>query len=1509
VPSNIITWSNGNCPRSAKPQAAGSPFNFDPTAELKINSIFTLTPGNYQIKVKVRNNKENYPGFFSAYTNTSQTSVSPMAFEANLLVAEMPNTATKPLLANDMQASDYVPWCGGVLDPLDYTYTFTSQNNTACQAITAEIKCWDWAGIQIGMPTGTTYNCIDPSGNNVPIQNPFALVPFINITATGNYTFTVSNSVGCKKDFVIYFNYSKPISVTGTAFPKCIDPLGPPIGSITCSSPNIGALYSINGGPFSTISNWNNLGVGQYFIVAKDAGSSCTSYTTLYIGNIFTTDVSVVNGCLKPDQPTDLMAINTPIVSFGNYGGGWNFTSNIPCVICPVGTQVFTGWVGYENPNINNLFYTGGAPSIFENMPGSYTFTASDGFGCTASTEIIIYKEPVINLLKNQYCLSPIEPTYVTADVTLGSGNFEYDIDNGPHVFNNTFAISDNLPHIITVTDITTGCSSQATIELTPCVRCEHYDLSNPKWILNPTTDDLYDLITNSPGADIMIDGVLVINKPLILQPGQNLYFMRDSWAFILDDFKASNTNIKGCDLWYGMTDRIADGEAYYRAAYQYDSIQKLLNPSLPYPNHLDFGVSTFSVKNFNLTNSYIEGMNHFGIFLNEFENVTIDGNLFDNNDKNLILSLHDVLGASRSIKGNSFFGKSNFNSSAIELLNMKEIEIGGATPTEGNFIKNFANGIVISYLPKFQLYSHFACNYSQYYNKFYWLATGYGTGGNIFDIHHNDIIKSDIKINSNVFENIHKDFSATIQNTKDRNALDKIYQSYWVSNYSCAQDDYGAAIFLNNQFDKENLTFNYLTYNNPFPIPNINVGNTSITNCDVGILNMDSKLSANKMTISNSLMGIMNYKKCHPYAWADNSQPFRLSNKLPNLDIYDNTITDCHIGIQVNNDMDICTYPYTSVVAGTFLPNSAISEDNITNNIITTRNFGITDAHGLINSPIGISYIQPSTTNTTAGLTQSNYGPNFLIGGPLFYYNIFLKANQINLKYKTGIGIDLNNLRQFTTVYNNKVNFLSADVSAIANHTLNGLIGIRNNNTLGVLINENYVNGYNPIGNTQLQNESVLNARESFGYYIEGNSKDFKLSCNKAKYTQNGIYGYGINWTDPLNIKHNKFNANLYPLYFQADAIGAHFGRIGSSTVDNGNEWVFTNGVGNTKIDLRVPPKKYSVFRNSSVPIPFQYIYTNSSRLISSESGGLLATTYYPVSNITMANYIDPCDPNYNLRISNNASQTKIINNDDEFENEILIATDAYTYEDTTGLAKWINEKRLFEKLSNNPNLRDSISIFNSFYNNHLNSDYYKILEIKTQIIQAMQILDTVKNRSSALISALIEQHKLNGNSIQIENQNIANEMLVKHHFNALTESDNIKIDILANSCPFIAGDAVYEVRYYNQKLHPDAYYNVNQICKQVARQDNNNKIINNIIKVYPNPANREIFVEFNCDSDGDFEILNTIGKVVFSSKLRSNNQKIVLNLPHLSNGVYLYKCIFKNCPTQTGKLIINQN
>jgi hypothetical protein len=74
------------------------------------------------------------------------------------------------------------------------------------------------------------------------------------------------------------------------------------------------------------------------------------------------------------------------------------------------------------------------------------------------------------------------------------------------------------------------------------------------------------------------------------------------------------------------------------------------------------------------------------------------------------------------------------------------------------------------------------------------------------------------------------------------------------------------------------------------------------------------------------------------------------------------------------------------------------------------------------------------------------------------------------------------------------------------------------------------------------------------------------------------------------------------------------------------------------------------------------------------------------------------------------------------------------------------------------------------------------------------------------------------------------------------------------------------------------------------------------------PNPANDILAIELNTTNDinATIEISNTLGQVVLSSSLKNNKE--VLNITHLSNGVYFVKVLSINKQIGFKKIVVQR-
>ena len=104
----------------------------------------------------------------------------------------------------------------------------------------------------------------------------------------------------------------------------------------------------------------------------------------------------------------------------------------------------------------------------------------------------------------------------------------------------------------------------------------------------------------------------------------------------------------------------------------------------------------------------------------------------------------------------------------------------------------------------------------------------------------------------------------------------------------------------------------------------------------------------------------------------------------------------------------------------------------------------------------------------------------------------------------------------------------------------------------------------------------------------------------------------------------------------------------------------------------------------------------------------------------------------------------------------------------------------------------------------------------------------------------------------------------------------------------------------------------NVRMVSNNIsANAINTKKVISeskSAINVFPNPASTFIIVEYNCESDGELILYNSLGQEILITSLEKGNKKVQIQISDIANGMYQYKCKFENCIEQIGKLTIQK-
>lgn len=171
--------------------------------------------------------------------------------------------------------------------------------------------------------------------------------------------------------------------------------------------------------------------------------------------------------------------------------------------------------------------------------------------------------------------------------------------------------------------------------------------------------------------------------------------------------------------------------------------------------------------------------------------------------------------------------------------------------------------------------------------------------------------------------------------------------------------------------------------------------------------------------------------------------------------------------------------------------------------------------------------------------------------------------------------------------------------------------------------------------------------------------------------------------------------------------------------------------------------------------------------------------------------------------------------------------------------------------------------------------------------------------------------------------NEKLINQYIIQWHRGELdihNSADSAFIDNMANSCPFVNGYGVYKARVLLHAFGNYTNLSDKYLCNTVGMYKNGRRddepeintalLLNqkdNDIKVYPNPFDNMLEIEYRLDSGAEavFILFDLVGKEVYRKIIKSSTNKTIISTPELSNGVYLYKFTIDGQNSFVGKLI----
>ncbi len=647
------------------------------------------------------------------------------------------------------------------------------------------------------------------------------------------------------------------------------------------------------------------------------------------------------------------------------------------------------------------------------------------------------------------------------------------------------------------------------------------------------------------------------------------------------------------------------------------------------------------------------------------------------------------------------------------------------------------------------------------------------------------------------------------------------------------------------------------------------------------------------------------------------------INNNLIDSSLY---LKNCNFGIMNNNLMSKGCFISHNKIENTFLGIQFVgnyTKYKALNNIITTNqgyvqsNFGY-GMMALLLSPIGIDIKQMSPVFNLADTFQ-------------------VSNNDISLPYDIGKGIASlgANGRQYIT--NNKISFtMNSGTPAPPQITPvdPSLYGIFSSNCQGAVYDKNSIEG--------IHDPNVYDATYSKGLYFE-TSHDYKVSCNFISYTKQGLYAFGNNSTDSIGITNNKFKFNRNPIYTldNGSAQSGTFGQIGGSTIENGNDFIY-----NTTDSTWLQNGLFKVWRESDTSITDQII-TSSTFLTQSESGAPSTNKEYEVQNIAF-NYADTTCPNTSFVFGTVPGDYPVDEDIVDWAsvdeaNAELIANQEEIYIDYFETGRWLNIRYLFELLYRDSLLRNNNFILNNFYNNYQNTNIGRLNDADAALAQVFDFKGSYNGYIERYNDAVDANEGIAIDGLQDEYEYVVNKIAINLGIkgaDSIVEADRMQLEIIANTCPFVGGTAVYKARtlwsvfnplqQYNDRVNCLAAYGQGKMANNVnidslyeAKANQKGAVLAQLIKnneqqnpkpnsnyantlvVYPNPANDYINIEYTQMRKGNFILYDILGKEIMNRNIegRLNSEKI--HLPNVPDGIYTYKIVF-DTESFTGKLNI---
>jgi len=229
--------------------------------------------------------------------------------------------------------------------------------------------------------------------------------------------------------------------------------------------------------------------------------------------------------------------------------------------------------------------------------------------------------------------------------------------------------------------------------------------------------------------------------------------------------------------------------------------------------------------------------------------------------------------------------------------------------------------------------------------------------------------------------------------------------------------------------------------------------------------------------------------------------------------------------------------------------------------------------------------------------------------------------------------------------------------------------------------------------------------------------------------------------------------------------------------------------------------------------------------------------------------------------------------------ENNYVILDDEYKIYDMTALYRVLKSDTSIMYLGDTAD-----AAYQQFYAAQQAANIGKFEEVQN-LIKDGEIQLAINKNEGVQDQKLIDYYLKTATEIYLKTYCVDNYNLTAQQIDFLTA--------LANITPWVGGDGVYIARYM-LNIEDDQ----NMADYAIAPQKQHTDAKTNNAKLYPNPAQNEVMIEFDNAIEGNalLEIYDFTGKLMHGITLTAGNQYISVSTKDLKPGIYMYRILLNN-------------